>query len=394
MLNWLVFIFSLLLPASWAKHWLTPFSLVNGVLVDYLMPDLWLQDILALIIIVLGALWAGKVKFSQNKLDIRPYLLPVVLIVISGLFSQGPLVSIINLARFLLAIGVSRLLLENKSRRRPALLGLAGAVIWTGLLAVGQFVSQGTIFGWRFLGEPIFSLGTGGVKKISLFRLNLVAPMATFPHANVMGAFGLLTFLVLRSRSEKIFQLAKIFSLVLVVLSFSIPIYLILFYLIVSRLLCTIGQDNQQLGVNKKLAGLVLSGLGAVFFLIMFYKIGFLNQASIYRRLQVIPAVWKIIKDNIFFGVGWGTFVKKLPEYADNFHFLQPVHNLFLLVPAELGVIGAGGLVLLVRQYFKNLKLKNYLLLIAIYLLLFMFDHYFWTTTQGIYLLWVMIGLF
>ena len=50
----LIFLLFFFLPAGWAKHWITRDSLVSGVLVDYLMPDLWLQDLIALAFIILN----------------------------------------------------------------------------------------------------------------------------------------------------------------------------------------------------------------------------------------------------------------------------------------------------------------------------------------------------
>ncbi len=403
MLNTLIFLFGLLLPSSWAKHWLITESLVNGVLVDYLMPDLWVQDIIALAIIVFSVIQLrvrgyGFLKIltrnPQTRNPITLELFSGILILISVIFSPIPLVSMINFIRFLLAMSVSWIIFKNKSLHRPVLLGLSGAVIWSALLAFAQFVKQGTVVGWRFLGEPIYSLGSGGVKKISLANSQLVAPMATFPHANVMGAFGLLSFLFFRNKDQFFCKLAKYFSLVLIVLSFSIPIYLSLFYLIVCQLFCTIVHNNRQADTKIKLISFFSWGILSLVSLIVFYKLGIIKPNSIYRRWSLIKSSVAIIKARPLVGVGWGTFVKSLPDYSSQLKFLQPVHNVFLLVLSELGVLGTSGLLLLVREYLRTVKLKNYCLLITVYLLLFTFDHYFWTTTQGLYLLWVMIALF
>jgi len=373
----LTFLFCFLLPAGWAKHWIAPNSLVNGVLVDYLMPDIWVQDLIAVILIA-QILLARYSKFASLKLKhlISPrdsgvninLLISGLFVLISVFLSPIPLTSVVNLLRFLLALGTAWIIFENKNLRRPALMGLSAAVVWTSLLAVGQFINQGTVIGWRFLGEPIFSSGTGGVKKIFLFGRELIAPMATFPHANVMGAFGLLSFLVLKNKK------IKYLSLILIFLSFSLPVWLITVFLLIRKFKSTY-------------VALFLSMvLGVVVLRVMGYG---LPISSIYRRLNLIGHAWTMIKSHPFFGVGWGGFVKNLPPST----FLQPVHNVFLLVFAELGLIGTAGLVLLARQFLKKLEFKNYLLLITVYLLLFSLDHYFWTTTQGVYMLLLFLSM-
>jgi len=211
------------------------------------------------------------------------------------------------------------------------------------------------------------------VKKIFLFGQQLVAPMATFPHANVMGAFGLLTFFILSRQKNKLFIVAKYCSLILVGLSFSLPVWLITLYLLSRKF-------------KPAYATLILSIIGVFSLLITYYL---LPITSFYRRLNLARHSLTIIKNHPFFGVGWGGFVRHLPPST----FMQPVHNVFLLVLAELGIIGATGLVLVAREFLKNFKIRNYILLATIYLLLATIDHYFWTTTQGIYMLWVIVSL-
>jgi len=378
----LIFFFFLFLPVGWAKHWIVPNSLVNGVLVDYLMPDLWLQDIIAIVIIVLTVAQLrvsgfGFLKFltrnTQTRNAVTHKLIPIFFILISIIMSPVFLTSVVNFGRLLLAMSVGWIILRNKNLHQPALMGLSGAVVWTTALAIGQFINQKTLFGWQFLGEPIYSLGTGGVKKIFLFGQQLVAPMATFPHANVMGAFGLLTFFILSRQKNKLFIVAKYCSLILVGLSFSLPVWLITLYLLSRKF-------------KPAYATLILSIIG-VFSLLNTYYL--LPITSFYRRLNLARHSLTIIKNHPFFGVGWGGFVRHLPPST----FMQPVHNVFLLVLAELGIIGATGLVLVAREFLKNFKIRNYILLATIYLLLATIDHYFWTTTQGIYMLWVIVSL-
>lgn len=376
-----IFLFFLLLPVGWAKHWLTSYSLVNGVLVDYLMPDLWLQDILAIITIIAN-LQFTICNLRKNILKIFPIAsLPACLLACGGLLFTVHYSLFTVPLRFFFMLGVAKILLNSKKLRKPAVLGLAGAVIWTGLLAILQTINQGTVLGWWFLGEPIFSLGSYGVKKIILFGYKLVLPMATFPHANVMGAFGLLSFFVLSvgTADLRFLRIVKFFSLILIILSGSLPVY----FLFIGQLLFTIASNSCPISSRLKKFILIL------FLLVTSYGLLVTNDLSFYRRWELIKAGWLMFKDNWLFGVGWGNFVKELPNYwnQQGIKFLQPVHNVFLLILAELGVIGTGCLVFILHKIFRDFSFSAYRLLITYYLLLLLIDHYFWTTTQGVYML-------
>lgn len=412
MVNILVFLFFFLLPVGWAKHWLVPSSLVNGVLVDYLMPDVWLQDCIAVIIIIANLPFIIK-NWSLGTKKFWPLLL-----FLPGLIlSSSSLVSLTYFLRFVLVLLTGYLffnLFKNKQRgeefKKWALTGLTGAIIWTGALAVLQLINQGTVFGWWFLGEPVFGLGTGGVKRIVLLGKTLVIPMATLPHSNIMGGFGLLSLIILLKNRRFLkkswprgFWLGVVSGLILAVLSFSIIVWLLLAGLIIRILYDPIGSHKRLSRLRRRvrevgkvlfLGGLILTTL--LLTALFFAGKNFLTPISVYRRAQLAKISLTMIKDHPFFGVGWGGFAKALPNYwqeaSDGFRFLQPVHNLFLLVLSELGIIGTAGLILLLKGFLKKIFSSRCLLLVTSYLLLSLFDHYFWTTTQGAYL-WLLLLL-
>ena len=332
---WLIFTLFALLPVGWSKHWLISQNLVSGVLVDYLMPALWFQDVLVIILLTTYLLTSWrKNKFKAVFKDKR-FWISLALILPALVFSAVPLISLIYFLRFLLAAGAGYLLMENRSYQKPAQAGLKLALIWTSALALLQFVKQGTVFGWWFLGEPVFSSGSGGVKKIILLGRTLVMPMATFPHFNVLIGFLILSLIVLKK-----------------------------------KIWCWLA------------TGLVL------------FKIITFEPTSLWRRWELVKISLAMVRGYPLFGVGWGCFVKRLPEYwQSNFRFLQPVHNIFLIMFSELGSLGSLGIILFVSKLFRHLLKRKYLLLNTCFLILFLFDHYFWTTTQGIYMLFLFLSL-
>jgi hypothetical protein len=92
------------------------------------------------------------------------------------------------------------------------------------------------------------------------------------------------------------------------------------------------------------------------------------------------------------FGIGLNNFV---PAMAGNLtigpsRFLQPVHNIFLLVLSETGLTGLIGLFVLI--VYPMTRLKN-LLPWLIIIFLGLFDHYFLTLPQGYRLFFLVWGL-
>ena len=86
-----------------------------------------------------------------------------------------------------------------------------------------------------------------------------------------------------------------------------------------------------------------------------------------------------------------------MPEY-------QPVHNVYVLAFVELGLFGLIVFLSLIIQVARNswLELKKhsvnhwvvvYSVCFGIMLVLFLFDHYFWTLSTGIMLFWLIVGL-
>jgi len=117
-----------------------------------------------------------------------------------------------------------------------------------------------------------------------------------------------------------------------------------------------------------------------------------LENISYTERINQYSFSKEIIKDNFFFGIGIGNYSNELYLLDDNKRkawCYQPVHNVYLLSLAELGVFGfASFLVLLGYFIYQSLKHRlffDFILLLSV-LLIFLFDHWFWSLHFGIIL--------
>ena len=114
-----------------------------------------------------------------------------------------------------------------------------------------------------------------------------------------------------------------------------------------------------------------------------------------------------MIKANPLAGVGLNNFIPQLPSYWQQFrmtYWLQPVHNIFLLIAAETGLVGLLIFLWLMVLTYKKLiipkesreaSINNYELIIAlsVILVLGLFDHYWFTLQQTQLLLTIVFGL-
>jgi O-antigen ligase len=98
-----------------------------------------------------------------------------------------------------------------------------------------------------------------------------------------------------------------------------------------------------------------------------------------------------MIKENFFIGVGLNNFIPNLVRYSGSFinsWELQPVHNIFLLVFSETGVVGFLAFIVLL---FASLTTYHYALISI--LITGMADHYWLTLQQNMLLFTYVVAL-
>lgn len=123
-----------------------------------------------------------------------------------------------------------------------------------------------------------------------------------------------------------------------------------------------------------------------------------LELKSVNERVQLANESSKIIKNNWLTGTGIGNYTYELIKLKPGLsaYNYQPVHNTYLLILAEIGIFGLVVFILIGVYIFKyGWKFKNYLFLGLLISFIFVgfWEHFFWTTWQGMALLWIGIIL-
>ena len=271
--------------------------------------------------------------------------------------------------------------------------GLFLSVLFSCMLGIGQFLS-GRSVGFWLLGEREFNVITPLVAKFNFYDRVFLRPYATFSHPNLFAGFLVLSLPMLIIGIKRGFSSLKLLlSLIIsitVLITFSRPAVLLTGVIV--------------LFMYKRFWKLILifAALVLPLLVVRFVSIFTFDSLAVLRRQELAEYAIELFFRNPALGNGLNNFINLLASdrvLVGTSRFLQPVHNIFLLVLSEAGLLGlAGFLSLFVFGIWKNHKkndkfskvLTANLLMI---ILLGFFDHYFLTLSQGQRLLFLILGL-
>ncbi len=397
MLDFLTFALILFSPTQLGYHFWPREAYIWGIRVDFLSPTLYLTDILVLGI--LAAYIISKVRKRKSVVSLRAIeklwvaiLITLFFVIFNIYFSPRPLVALYRWAK-ILEMGLLTYYFIRRFKKRW-LVPLALADIYTGLIAWGQFFQKASLGGWFWwLGERSFNLSTPGIARIQLNSHLFLRPYATFSHPNSLAGFLLVSSFLLWPLRRKLkgcgwflFMAGFIFSAATVLITFSWSAYL-------TVLLFLVYVFWKRWGVKGIMIGLPL----LIIIALQSIEVGLLEQRSITERMFLLQNAVQLIRAHPFFGVGLGNFIPAQLELSfsrGQYNFLQPVHNIYLLIASEAGLIGLGFFLYFLFYLLKKsypLSIISYPLFIILFLGLF--DHYWLTLQQNMLLATLAVGI-
>jgi len=122
-----------------------------------------------------------------------------------------------------------------------------------------------------------------------------------------------------------------------------------------------------------------------------------LEMKSISERALYLKDAKQLLERHWLMGAGIGNYTKALAisQPKRPWNYLNPVHNVFILVWVETGIGGAlfflALIIYLFGRSFRQKEILN-LSILAILVIIMMFDHYFWSLHFGVLLFWATIG--
>lgn len=307
---------------------------------------------------------------------------------------------------------------QNLSLKKVFLFLNLGLILQS-LIALGEWVTQSSL-GLQILGEWRFSVLTPGIAKVMIGTQEFLRPYATFPHPNVLGGVMGIAAVVNLQRRLNLFCFF-LFSFILL-LTFSRSAWFAYLVLLILTLFFWLRAEEKTFWQKLKVPKFPIF-LSVILLIVLtpliwerFQSLQTIDQLSVERRVQLNLAAWEMIKKHPILGVGLNQFIPNLEKYvliSGPGRFLQPVHNVYLLILAEHGLLGflvfSFFLLIIIKRIIYKPSISNLqsqlstldppfsifiplIMLLGIFIISF-FDHYFWTLQAGQLFFWLTIGL-
>lgn len=386
----LLFLFVFLLPTQLGKHFFFDFSYISGIRIDYLSPTLYLTDLLAISLIIVH--FDYIVAFVKKY--IRILLIIICLTVLNIFFAENSLIALYKFIKYVELISIFIIFKNVYIRANYFSYALVGSVAMQLFLAVLQIGNKQSIQGiFYFFGERYLTLSTPDIAKVSLQGVEVLRAYGTFSHPNSLAGFFLLIYaFTLFYKPFNDFKLQKTFitacSTLIIFLSFSkITIGLLLLFTIFYF-------TRIQKGSNCLICS--ISRLFGILVLAFVFSSAQGDPLSFEKRWILNQNALTIILQNPLLGVGLGNYLYEQAVFPIkySYHFLQPVHNIFLLFVSEAGLILSGYIgYILVKRRKIIFSSQPFLYCFLLVMLTGMFDHYWLTLQQNMFIIPVLFGL-
>lgn len=351
--------------------------------------------------------------------------------VLSVFWSTNKMLAMQHAAWLLLAIGLGWLIATSKNKiilMHTILVGLTLSA-WLG---IWQFITQ-TTFSSKWLGLALHEAKQGGTSVVETFAggqgARWLRAYGSFDHPNIFGAamvigIFLLIWLAMEYEKKRTFEnikkeifISSIFFVMLIgfatacFLSLSRSAWVGLGFGLIAMMAQKKWRNRKIRAADDEQWIVLLKSLFVV--IVIFLFMGFvykdlvlvrtqgstrLEEKSLDDRAVFFQQGREIIKNNLFLGVGAGNYIETVrkanpgsPSWA-----YQPVHNVFLLVWAELGIVGMLVLLTLMFAAVGNVWQSGNVLGIALLASLaptLLLDHWLWSLHFGVLFLGLIIGL-
>jgi len=432
-----------LLPIGTSLRFLTPWSIVDGQILDVTTFFIYVTDLLVVLVLVfwlidiLVKFWRYQ-DWDDWQIGVWPGVALVLFWILALLASYSIFWSyngsmafyhvlrlwaiFFLLAYILLAIGASGEKWQSIGKF------VVGSVLIQSVWGIVQYWRQADLGLW-WLGESHLGKDVLGVAKVDVAGEKIVRAYGSLGHANVYSFLMLLGLILIlggiiyfgRDTQQRARTNEYMWGIILGIISigclvgYSRSVWVAGVVVMIGFVVEYYGRGTLQ---RARTDAIIDIKFWIVFLLIMVTGI-ISNWSVVWTRLISGESLGGDVSFNVrvflsqaadwiidkvyYVGVGIGNFVMVLPLYSSDLSWwmYQPVHNVFKLIWAELGVIGFGLYVLLILTVGLSIifsQVKNYpkyfwLSVFLAVVWLHFFDHYLWDVWAGQLIFVFLLGM-
>jgi len=432
----LFYLFVFLLP--WQTRLIWHQAFLNNYVWEYGRFSLYGTEILLGLILLLYGFWLIKNKrpekvklkelfFRLKNPSVLIYWLVVLFLLMAGLsiiWSLNVDLACYSWFRLLEGITLFSMVLIFEFELPKIVIALVSSAILQSLLAIWQFFAQYTFANkWLGLAEHFSTLPGSIILQTDNERW--LRAYGSLPHPNILGGFLVIAILFLfylsfiaKTAKQRFFVWAGVIIIPpALFFTFSRSAWVALIFSLLI-LICLFSRSK-----TLELRNIFFTIFIPILLIFIILAVNFsesvltrikgeqdLEVASIYLRIAFTKQAMELIQYRPWSGVGIGNYTYGVFQKVNSSwpgYYYQPVHNIYLLSLAELGVVASAIFYLIIlmiliqllrKKYFtttSDLAIKNLILaLIFISILIIsLVDHYFWTSYFGIIIFWLILGL-
>ena len=410
--EYLFYIFVFLIP--WQTRYIYSYLTLGGQEFEYGKLSFYLSELFLILFIIFSIIYFKKQNVSKEKPSKTTKIVFVFLLVTLITFwgTLDKQFYFYGLLKLMEVIVLYFLITKIKISSLKIKIVFIISMFIHAILGIYQFFSQ-SVLANKYLGIAEQISNQGGVSVLEGSFGRLLRVYGGFSHPNILGGFLAIAILFLigiylnEKKKTVLFYFTLIILFSALVLTFSRSAFLAL---ILSLFILFIYSIFKKVEIKKIISIILILILGSSISFGLFndfLKTRMQAQERLELKSNTERTVLKdqakeLVNNNWFLGVGVSNYISAVHEKVDSSLEVweyQPVHNVYLLILVELGILGfLSYIYLLLYSLYKAFSSNDLnkvilgLIVLSIIIINF-FDHYFWTYWSGLIITFLIIGL-
>ncbi len=375
-------------------------------------------------------------KIQNSKFDVHSprhvllvacYLL-LATSLLSVLWSPNPDLTLYWSIRLLLGVGLLSLVRDIEFSFRKLAIILTTAITIQAILGIGQFIFQDILIVTKWLGATMHDASVLGTSVIETHGGRWLRAYGTQPHPNILGGL-MVVGIILAHHLISTLKPGKRYEFFIIKRAILVTCFLLLVVgllfsfsrsawvaLSIVAIVYFLKQLKSPLKPVKLSQLIILPAMTVIFMFTAIYAPVFqtrfdtsarLEQRSVQERATGLALAKDIIGKRPVTGNAHGAYTPTLQKNNPSLkpYEVNPVHNIYLLILAELGITGFALFAVIIvmtwrasrhisqKQPFRVTTENQAILSVFVaFAILGMFDHYLWTSPSMFFVAWLIIS--